>query len=121
MQRSSAPRRWMGKILPSLVLVTWFGIGSAQAQDPVQPKQWAVIIAIRDYDDPSVQDLNVTLNDAREFKRTLIQRAGVKEENILEMTDDSPPERRPTRINIQNELVQFFSKPEKGDTLLFFY
>ena len=80
-----------------------------------------MIIAIENYEDSSIQDLNVTLHDARDLKETLVGRAGVDPGDILEMTDLSPSPLRPTKDNIMVQLASFVKKPERGDSLLFFY
>ena len=106
----------------ALVLGLGLSADLAQAESPSVPsRQWAVIIAVKNYESPLIQDLNVTLNDAADFKKTVITQGGLDRDNILELTDDSTVENRPTKSNLKLRLTEFLSRPEAGDTLLFFY
>lgn len=125
---STSVRRRMRRFLPGygpfLGLMAALGTaGSVQAQgEPGRPaEQWAVLIAAQDYESPAIPDLRVPLADVRGLRRTLVERAGVADDHILQMADDSGPGLRPTFANLTTRLPKFLHEIRPGDSLLFFF
>ena len=61
--------------------------------------RYALLIGVNQYAKP-IQSLRFCANDMKTLAASF-QKIGVPEENIFLMTDDSEPERRPTRANIE--------------------
>ena len=64
--------------------------------------RYALLIGVNQYAKP-IQSLRFCANDMKTLAASF-QKIGVPEENIFLMTDDSEPERRPTRANIERQI-----------------
>ena len=86
-----------------------------------QSKKWAVLIGINQYHE-SLGELRFCLNDARLMEETLLSPVcGFEPENVLSLTEDSPPDRQPTFGNIHSWLGSWLAKPAANDTLLLYF
>ncbi|MBQ2820797.1 MAG: caspase family protein, partial [Thermoguttaceae bacterium] len=65
-------------------------------------QRYALLIGVNEYAKP-IQSLRFCANDMKTLAESF-QKVGVPEENIFLMTDDSEPERRPTRANIERQI-----------------
>ena len=93
------------------------------AQPPKAPagKVRAVLIAVREQDDPAVKPLRYTPNDAARLKQVLVERGGADPSDILELTDAAPPDRRPTLANLRREVPKFLRAAGPADTVIVFF
>ena len=94
-----------GKKLESSVEVV-YDISSA--------KYWALIIAVEQYDDPDINDLDQPVHDATRFKTLITTEYNFEEENIIFMRD-------PTKAEIIGTLHQLRSQVAPEDNLLIYY
>jgi hypothetical protein len=88
-------------ILSRAVLIILFVRGDiAHGQQPEAGsdagKQWAIVVAVQNHDDPRLNNIRFTQNDALELRRILMERAGVPGRQVIELIDESPAQRRPT-------------------------
>jgi hypothetical protein len=83
-------------------------------------QQWAVIVAVQKHDDARL-NLQYTLNDAKQVRETLLGRAGLPADHILEMTDESPASLRPTHDNLRREIGRFLARAGTGDRMIVFF
>ncbi len=92
------------------------------AQDQTPAKQWAVLIAVREYADPE-NNLRFTLEDAKLVRQILIERAGVPSNQILVFGDEAPAKFKPTLENLRREIPKFLAPDQvgKSDRVLIFY
>jgi hypothetical protein len=84
-----------------------------------EPRQWAVLIGVQKHHNEKY-NLRYTENDVKLLRETLIQRAGLFEDCILELTDGGKGG-RPTRDNLQKKLPTFLAKLHDDDRLLVFF
>jgi hypothetical protein len=84
-------------------------------------QQWAVLISVARHDDPKIQSLSFTVRDAQALRRTLTERAGIPSDHILEMTDDSDKEHKPTLANLRRELRPFLGRAGNQDRVLVYF
>lgn len=82
-------------------------------------RQWAVLIGVQEHDNKKF-NLRYTENDVKKLRETLIQRAGLFEDRILELTD-SGKGGRPTLANLQGKLPDFLAKAAANDRVLVFF
>lgn len=94
-----------GKKLESSVEVV-YDISSA--------KYWALIIAVEQYDDPDINDLDQPVNDATRFSTLITTEYNFEQENIIFMRD-------PTKAEIIGTLHQLRSQVAPEDNLLIYY
>jgi hypothetical protein len=97
-----------------------------RADDDAKPKgqTWALLIGVEKYH--RAPQLKYTTNDVRRIAGTLQTRAGLSDDNILEMTDqqsDQTPQPRfqPLRASLQAEVPKWLQKIEPDDTLLVYF
>ena len=92
----------------------------APAPPPPPPStQWAVIVGVGGYENPSVPKLRYPVADAEAVYQTLIASGGFKKENILLLTDKT--ERKPTLRNIKWALGTFLARSAHKDDLVVIY
>ncbi|HTO12420.1 MAG TPA: caspase family protein [Candidatus Binatia bacterium] len=91
------------------------------AAPPAPPRnQWAVVIGIGHYENPSIPRLKYTVSDAEAVYETLIGPGGFKKDNVLLLTDRT--DRKPTLRNVKWALGTFLGRSaQKDDTVLIFY
>jgi uncharacterized caspase-like protein len=76
---------------------------------------YALIIGINDYTDPGVADLSYCVDDANDFKSSLVNN-GWKESEIVLLTDGGA-----TKLAILNTLTSFVDQATADDYLLIYY
>ncbi|MBQ4142444.1 MAG: caspase family protein, partial [Thermoguttaceae bacterium] len=77
--------------------------------------RYALLIGVNQYAKP-IRSLRFCMNDMKTLAESF-QKIGVPEENIFLMTDDSEPERRPTRANIERQIESITQLMGEGDQL----
>jgi hypothetical protein len=108
--------RYATVALPALILAA----STSSAADPAG-QQWAVLIAVAKHDDPKVQSLSFSVRDAQALRRTLSERAGIPSDHILELTDDSDKDHKPTLTNLRRELKPFLGRIGEKDRVLVYF
>lgn len=115
-------------ILSRAVLIILFVRGDiAHGQQPEAGsdagKQWAIVVAVQNHDDPRLNNIRFTQNDALELRRILMERAGVPGRQVIELIDESPAQRRPTLINLRSQLRAALLSAEIGpnDRILVYF
>jgi hypothetical protein len=83
------------------------------------PATWAVVIDVQKHDDNPRLNLRYANNDGDAVQRILVERAGVKREHLLRISDRG--KRPPTLRTLRNELPAFLNKIPAGDTVLVFF
>jgi uncharacterized caspase-like protein len=116
MIRFSRPHRFPFGLAIMVVAAVCLLHNSARAE----PQQWAVIIAVEKHADSRL-NLQYTLNDAKQVRKTLLTRAGMPADHILEMTDESPADLRPALNNLRRELRRFLARAGAQDHLIIFF
>jgi uncharacterized caspase-like protein len=66
-------------------------------------------------------ELRGCANDVRRMRRTLVERFGFDESDILMMLDTDPSTLQPTGGNIRSSLRKLINSVEPGDVLVFHY
>ncbi len=88
---------------------------------PPVEKRWALLIGVDRYDDQQLSGLDGASNDAKALARTLVDRAGFREEQIVILGSDQPVPRKPTRSEILFRLGNLLKQvPKDGLFLLSF-
>lgn len=77
--------------------------------------QYVLLIGVNHYSN-SIKSLNYCMNDMTLLAETY-KKIGVPEENIFLVVDDSSPERRPTRANIRQQILNITQMMEPNDRL----
>ena len=82
------------------------GLARPQAPDRAldRGRQWAVIIGVNEYLDPTVPSLRDCVADVHPLVEKLVQRCGDDPERILLTADDQKAHLRPLKINLQGEV-----------------
>lgn len=96
------------------------GPAGGQEKDGPPGEQWVVFIAVKQYAEPALS-LAYPLEDAKALRTVLVERAGVPGDHVLELTDESPPERRPTLANLRRALPEFLRRAKPRDRVLVFF
>ncbi|MDH3717047.1 MAG: protein kinase [Planctomycetota bacterium] len=73
------------------------------AKRPVRRQQWAVIIAVQDYDDASLSPVTHLREDARRVQQVLIDRYAVAADQILMLED-------PSAASLRSQLANFLQR-----------
>ncbi|HTU90627.1 MAG TPA: caspase family protein [Gemmataceae bacterium] len=108
------------RILPHCVcLAVGCLISLGPAARAAEPRQWAVLIGVQEHDERRF-NLKFTENDVQRLRQTLVERAGLSSDYILQMTDGTA-DRRPTLANLKRELPAFLAKPAENDRVLVFF
>lgn len=85
-------------------------------------KRYAVIVGINNYDNAAVTDLNCATEDARLFKKSLIEQANFVPDNIFLFTSDSNKDsEKPYLTNLVFRLEWLRDIVNPGDTLVFYF
>ncbi|MFN0167032.1 MAG: SUMF1/EgtB/PvdO family nonheme iron enzyme [Bryobacteraceae bacterium] len=88
---------------------------------PTVEKRWALLIGVDRYDDEQLSGLDGASNDAKALARTLVERAGFREEQVVILGSDQPVPRKPTRAEILFRLGNILKQvPKDGLFLLSF-
>ncbi len=88
---------------------------------PNKSKRFALVIGVDQYDDPQIPRLEGAGNDAKSLADALVKYAGFPEEQVFLLTNDQPPDRRPTRANIYRRFSNLRSNiPQDGLLLVSF-
>jgi len=83
-------------------------------------EKWAVVIGIDTYT-KEITPLRCAGNDAREFRKTLIQSAKFKEDNIFLLTSDQQGNRLPDKASIIRWISYIKQNSRPEDTFVFFF
>jgi len=107
----------------TLILLVALAPAALAAEPPGAPKEWVVLVAVGTHDDKSVLSLKTTANDVRTLRKILMERGGVPEERILELSDNvdknsSRSPMAPTLKNLCEELPKFIKQVGPDDRLL---
>lgn len=96
---------------------------AVQAVEGVRGDKLAVIVGINEYEDPAVRDLNYAAEDARAVFEVLTdpERGAFLPGNVHLLTDSSPADHQPTRVNILRWLNVACRLAEPNDTVLFYF
>jgi len=78
--------------------------------------RYAVIVGVAEYLDPCSPDLAYTDDDATEFRQTLLDRGGFREEDILLLIDSDA-----TKFAIQNGITNWLASREGPDAMVVFF
>ncbi|MBI1902422.1 MAG: caspase family protein [Planctomycetia bacterium] len=103
------------------VVALALSISKLASAAPPSGEQWAVLIAVQKHDEATLNNVQFTINDAQLVRKTLVDRAALASDHILEMTDDSPKELRPTLANLRRELPGFLKKAAAGDRVVIYF
>jgi uncharacterized caspase-like protein len=92
----------------------------SQAVDawPRKAKRFALVIGVDEYQDTQISKLEGASNDAKALADALIQYAGFPSDQVILLTRDQPPDRRPTRGNILRRLSNLRTAVPKDGLLL---
>jgi len=83
--------------------------------------RWAVVVGINEYM-KEVTPLHCAVNDAREFSRALVDKAGFDESRVFVLTSESRQgNRMPDRSNIIRWISYIKSNAAPDDTFVFFF
>lgn len=85
------------------------------------PQQWAVIIAVRHYENLRGKDLDCTIRDALALKATLATRGGVPEGNVLMMTDEAGADLQPRGANLRERIGPFLKRAGAADRVIVYF
>ncbi len=94
-------RAWMSRLAAALVVVAASAANGQPAKKP-NPKVWAVVIGVEDYEDAALHDAPGAVSDAREVRRWLVNTLGWDGEHVLLMTDGAPREHGPPELIISS-------------------
>ena len=96
---------------------------AVQAVEGVRGDKLAVIVGVNEYKDAAVRDLSYAAQDARAVYEVLTdpQRGAFEPGNVHLLTDDSPADHQPTRVNILRWLNVACQLAEAQDTVLFYF
>lgn len=84
------------------------------------PNSWALLIGVERYQ--LAAPLRHTLNDVHQLARTLQERGGVPESQVLQITDDAADERfQPLRASLLEELPKWLEKPAPNDRVIVYF
>ena len=125
----------MYRPLLTALLIAVAGIASAQSRSPRERamvvessptaqfnggKKWAVVVGVNDY--AFLADLEFCVDDARLIAKTLEEKCGYPQENIL-LIDSEQDEagRRPAKNVMRRWLSQWLQQPEPGDTVFVYF
>jgi len=88
--------------------------------DSTPARTWAVLIGVEEYH--RATPLRYTVNDVVQLRKTLIQRAGLSEDDVLQLVDSANnPRFQPLRASIMNELPNWLVKAEPNDRVIIFF
>lgn len=103
------------KVSAVIIIVLFSAIGCYLLPIDENTRFFALIIGINDYTDPGVSDLKYCVDDATDFKNTLVDN-GWKDSEIVLLTDSGA-----TKSAILGALTSFVAQAGKNDYLLIYY
>jgi formylglycine-generating enzyme len=83
-------------------------------------RKWAIIVGIDKYQN-QITELNCATNDAKEFRKTLIDASGFKDDNIFLLTSEEKGNRAPQKGYIVQWISYVIEKSAPEDTFVFFF
>ncbi len=86
---------------------------------PQASKRWALIIGVRDYENPQISRVPGAANDAVAMRDALIEYAGFPPEQVLLLTSDQERTMHPGRTNILRDLRSLKERIPADGLLLF--
>jgi carboxymethylenebutenolidase len=95
--------RLLLRVLPVLALST-LAAGLAFPQPQAQPRKYALLVGVNAYDNAKFPALRFAVNDATKLA-ALLEKNGYTVQLLTDQT-----ERKPTRVNIEAVLAEFFGK-----------
>src|SRR5262245_19344972 len=116
----SGGRQWregsMSRLVPALLLTA-----AIAPQVTLGGENYALLVAVGDYDPKQLNKLPYTRNDVIEFRDVLLQ-SGFKSENIVLMHDDQknalPARLLPESAKIRRQLTLILSGHDDDDTVI---
>ncbi len=106
-------------LLACLWLTSWLALPvRALAEADVSGKQWVVLVGVARHDEEQ-WNLKYSVRDVRTLREILMQRAGVAQERVLELSDDS--DSKPTLRKLRGELPRFLAGIGKEDRVLIYF
>ncbi len=81
----------------------------------------ALLVGVNAYADPQLSALRFCVNDAELLADVLVKRCGYPTANVTLVADGQPPERLPTRENIQRHLTSMLLRARAGDTVFVYF
>ena len=87
-------------------------------QLPSADKRWAVLIGVDQYSDRTINGLLGAANDARAMKKTLVEAAGFREEQVVVLASGELEDRQPTRENVLTRLSAVLKLTPKDGLLV---
>lgn len=104
--------------IPFLIGVTWFG---TLARPLFAGENYALLVAVGDYDPQQLPKLSYTRNDVRDFRAVLLQ-SGLKPQNVATMHDDPrglpAAGMIPEAAKIRKQLTLILSGREEDDSVI---
>jgi hypothetical protein len=101
----------------------WLALGWLLCLGPAlraeESHQWAVLIGVQEHTERRF-NLKFTENDVQRLRQTLVERAGLSPDYILQLTDGTA-DRQPTLANLKRELPAFLAKPVENERVLVFF
>jgi len=121
--------------LAAFVLVTLVAGKAQTSSNDAQPRdvvvkpdtlppvdaRWALVIGVDEYADPQVSSLAGAANDAAEFSGAIQRFAGFPKDQVIVLTTNQEPGRRPTRANILFHLSNLSALVPPNGLFLFFF
>lgn len=83
--------------------------------------RYALLVGVNAYASDRMSRLRFCVADAELLADVLRKRCGYVAENVVLVADGQPPDRLPTRENIQRHLTATLLKTKPGDTVLVFF
>jgi uncharacterized caspase-like protein len=119
MTKRSAPEKFHCLIIAcALLLALALSLDAAAAKEA---RTWAVVVGIDEYL-KEVSPLNCAVNDAENFKKAIMEKAGLAESNIFLLTTRSKSGNRvPDKSNIIRWVSYVKSNAGPDDTFIFFF
>ncbi|MDZ4847944.1 MAG: caspase family protein [Pirellulaceae bacterium] len=95
-------------------------LASIARSEEAKPQQWAILIGVEKYERAS--PLQFTVNDVKQIANTLVIRAGVPRDHILEITDQrTEPRLQPRKESLIAKLPEWLSKPGEHDSMIVYF
>ncbi|MBN1590114.1 MAG: caspase family protein, partial [Pirellulales bacterium] len=78
------------------------------------PRRWAALVSVQDYEDMSVGRLDYPESDAKLLQSKLVERYRVAEDHVLALTD-------PSRVRFEQGLADFLGRVPSGANLVVYF
>jgi uncharacterized caspase-like protein len=112
----------MTRLSPTLltaVLCAVIAPAMARSQEPTG-QAWGLLIGVEQYE--KAVPLQFTVNDVRQIAETLQQYGGVREQNLLLLTDEAKSEQhKPYRKSLETAIPEFLKQPGPEDSIIIFF